>query len=522
VFLAGLLTNNGDQPTLKTEIQAWSESPTTGTVLTTINELTGIPIPPLQPGEIREVLYRWENAINPGNHRVWLRANRPPQTRESTMEDNDLEIPPITLLPLPNMRAEVLGVNPPVITPNQRAVIKFEVSDEWPGGRGPIEVQFGFENPLTGKTSTRTFSLPDLEKKQVIEGPVEAGPEPVIAFAMVNSDKEWEELDIKASRSAKPTNLLLPATTWLVSASDGSHVSLAEILPLSVPDGTRYIPGQGLAIDSTANGIRHDILPIPSHARSMAARPNMGPDDILGRATWRFRDNTFQAAAVPDPSDLTLRVPVDPSLGTITTASLSVEVALGQIPGVTHEFSLSSGPDRPFVPVSVPPDPNRRAQWVPIGPVTITSGVVNLRVRPGTMRESSIGRIGVLTPTASAVSPWLEVPADWKSGVVRIQPVWLAPPAGETQSDSAHVEIRTATPGADPASPLVAGPWVRPNSGDGVAEVPIASQTAAIQWRLIMRTRHTEPQPNAKPNAQPTLSEEGLPVLTDLRLEYTP
>jgi hypothetical protein len=439
------------------------------------------------------------------------------QTRESTMSDNDLELPEINLEPLPNFRAKELTVEPPLIRSRHRAMIKFQASDTWAAGRGPVEVTFGFRNPLTGNQSSRSFAIPDLLKPQTISGPVDTGLEPVEAFAIVNSDKEWETLDLAASQVSVPVPLLLDSQEWQDPRKPNS---IAPTLGLASVRGLRLLPGQGLAIDPTAALDRVEVLPIPSHALSMAARPGGPPDDVFGSATWRFMDNTYQAASVSTPSDLALQIPIPEGGDFPVTGTLYLEMALKMLPGKTHRFEISPGPDLPFVPMTVPPDSNREAQWVHVGYAPLTSGVLQLRVRPQAGGECAFGRIAFGIPRGIARSPWLELPPDWKDGVLHFTPRWIMP--SQTSYTSPTISVRSATLSANPNLPLEPGPWISQSlDPHAPIQVPCSELTAAVQWRLSLPTLPRELPPSAKPQPrQPLLDASNTAILVDLHATH--
>lgn len=532
VFLAGTLINDGDMPTGRTDVQALIGHPTSGTVATTINQSIGITIPGLEPGSRHPVIFRWEDAKLPGTFSVFLAVNRPVQTLESQYEDNILPIGPIELQPMPDMRVENLATSPTVIKPGQSITFSFEASDPHPETRGPMEIVFGFRNPVSGQQNIRRISVADLQGKRRIEAPVVADAQSLAGYASINHDGEWEELDRESSQQTVGVDLVLSAEEEgiVVDKEGDTQLAFKEIhLAAARGEGWRYIPGQGLTLRSRASAQRFEILTTPQQALSMAAHPNQADTDLSGPPAWRYFNNSYQSDSPAKISDLVLRIPLDKEAfgldQTATTVGVLLEIAHVHFPGKNQSFQLRLGedPQKAFESYSSEAVPGFEARWIPIGKTQVTENGLILRVRPVPGQPVAIARVAIVVPASEVQSPWYGLPSRIRGGRITLSEIsQLESPDGpylgmeKTSHPIIYYRLGKLDLTADKIIPLT--DWILVNNksrGNPIPDFQNTGSQLVFQWKVISRVPFAG-DGSFSPNQQIFLRSSAAPILSGM------
>jgi len=209
VYLAARLKNSGGSVARNIGLQALIGSAENGTEAITINEAKQEQLKDFAPGEEREVLFRWENADNAGEYQVHLVVNKMTTVRESTFDDNSIAMPLIKIQQVRNLSVQKLEVSPNVAAVDEPLELRMAFGDDSNTTAGPVLIEYGLKNTLTGATSNTQETLPYVDNDQLLTRSLRFAQGFNHVYATVNADREIEELSWNDATSNLPISTII-------------------------------------------------------------------------------------------------------------------------------------------------------------------------------------------------------------------------------------------------------------------------------------------------------------------------
>jgi hypothetical protein len=447
--------------------------PVTGREGQSINEANYLNVENLAPGEIRDVVYHWENSRQPGPQRTWLTVNRSRSVRETNYENNTVAVPEFNLVQMTNLWIRDFLVTPVSAKAGIKARLKATVALDGTFPDGPVDVELGLRgafSPLKVK-ARRTISLCEPDKPATVEADLEVPFGATFAYAIVNATREIEEFNADDNTTETPFSVVrdLPAPASGVT-------DLAPYFKESSGENLDLLPGGGLRMVDRPNATRN-LQPFdPAWVVSGKVQDNPTTDSAKD-GSWSVAHYRLEASRDERTSPVLVRVPVEELLpGVQMEVYAQVPFSTDSPGGRIGSLEAKLPGERDYRLRDVHPQAySGTDQLVLLGRTTPTSGSVEISIR----QPGGVGAV-VLGFECRPVAGVLISPI--------FRPAGETPPARLILDDSGFV-------GADPAVSYRLGfsrenaviewqdwsPWA-PRQ----AAVTVATG-ALFQWRALLR-----------------------------------
>lgn len=252
VRVRALLRNRGEVPARNVSVQLLLDHPTTGTETLTVNDQRAVTIAEVPAGATVPVEARWENCNDPGKPTLWLVVNRARVIKEANYENNAARVPPFLVRPLGDFRAISLDVAPLAACPATTLSLQFAFSSTADQPRGPLDIEYGLRNPLTGQKKSSLVTVPSVSPNTTssIARAMTFPGDFTELYAVVNATRELEELDAggnEVSCRLWPIVDLTSATPH----SERFQADLSSDFPRTVSYNVELLPGPVLRLCDT-------------------------------------------------------------------------------------------------------------------------------------------------------------------------------------------------------------------------------------------------------------------------------
>jgi len=195
VFLEAELRNNGKTEAKNILLQAFKDSPTTGTELKTINDMSSMRGGDLKPGESKKVTFRWEYPTLNEQPAIYLVVNKSKVIRELNYDNNSVHIPTFTVQHIGNYTVPEFEVSPRYAAPGTTVTVHAVLQHEGPDHNRPVTVEVGWNRNFDGETTSTRMPVHFVDGWATVTHELIASPDFNRAFINVNADLENEESD---------------------------------------------------------------------------------------------------------------------------------------------------------------------------------------------------------------------------------------------------------------------------------------------------------------------------------------
>jgi hypothetical protein len=251
VFVRAQLANSGETAARGVPVTLLVDDPASGREAQSINESATLTVPEVPAGGTAPVLFRWENAKQPGTQRVWLSVNR---NRPGAGQGQIEKVPDFDLGQINNYEVTALQVTPQTAEPGARVRVKFTVAATGSYEDGPVDVECGLRNPLTGDQERERLVIPWIKPGDSITTEVETTVTAGLteAFVNANATRELEELTPGDNTTAAQI-LVLHDLKPLPKSRTGGYL-LAKLFPDCSATNAELLPEAGFRVhDRMAN-----------------------------------------------------------------------------------------------------------------------------------------------------------------------------------------------------------------------------------------------------------------------------
>ncbi len=315
VRVRALLKNSGESTARNIRIQLMIDDPTTGTAAVMLNEDTAAVIPEVPPGATVPIEARWENCTQPGSPRLWLVINGARTIKERDYSNNVALVPPFKVRPLGDFRLVALDYAPREASAGTSITIQCGVASDADIPRGPLDVEVGLRNPLSGKKFSQQVVINQIPSQTTVPVSVQFAYEPDFTevYAIVNATKGLEESDSGGNeQSARIWPIILLPTSQQVTSPE--ELDLSRDFMRTVSHNVELVPGPALRISDTFTSSSGMTPVAPEWAVGgpfVRKPPSLfnDTDDMWSIAPWLIEANRQEHCA-----PLRLRVPVAPWL----------------------------------------------------------------------------------------------------------------------------------------------------------------------------------------------------------------
>ncbi len=303
------LRNDGEVPVRNVRLQLMIDDPTTGTEAVMLNDERAGLISEVPAGATIPIEARWENCNEVGSPRVWLVVNGARTVKERDYSNNVALVPPFKVRRLGDFKAVGLDVSSRVANEGTSVTILAGASSDADIPRGPLDVEVGLRNPLTGKSESVRDLIPEIGPMTTttIAAALPYSTEFTEAYAIVNASKELEELDQGGNELRSP---IWPMIDLSARSEGNGRIDLTGDLARVVAYNVSLVPGPALQLNdkftSSAGMIPADRS-WASGGAFVARYP--GPDDATDNK-WLVAPWLIEAAPKEQCAPVQLRVPI--------------------------------------------------------------------------------------------------------------------------------------------------------------------------------------------------------------------
>lgn len=479
IFIDAILVNSGAAPAHNPTVHLLIGDPLNGTPAASLNDLNYLPVPEVPGNSRMPITFRWENPSE-GNHSLWLVVNRDKSVRESDYSNNTQALPPIVVVPMGDFRISSLSIDPMTVTVPSR--LGYHVTCCQNGGTtcGPVLVEYGLKNPLTGVSESRTTSIRELgpDTSITLDLTTPAGPGFSVAYATINADRDQEEADPDNDTA---TVQILPVEQLdapSVTAGGGQRL----LLPLTDcwASGLEAIPGNGLRLmDSFTSST--GLIPISRDMVVGGAVADSSPSDDK----WLVAPWLLEALGTENPGPVRLRIPV-PDARHGVPHELRVELFananyLGSPTG-SFKVSINGEPARPimYAPQTGPTGKRR----VSLGLFIPHDNKVDITIEPQSGKTTALIAFEIVPSYGHAISSAFTLPPAWVGGRGQLE-------FSDTATSSGAVSYQVRTGRRSESGTIEWSAWTRLN-GRTLA-LPAMPQT--IQWQALVLQKEGDLRP---------------------------
>lgn len=294
VFVRAILRNKGGVSARNAQLQLYTGGPDNQREGMTVNDTSWVTIDEVKPGESIPVVFRWENADAVGSQRVSLSVNKQRGIKESDYANNTIEVPSFELKPPGNFKTMSLDVKPDVA--RSGSPLKFHMVFSYDGvtTRGPVDIEYGLRNLLTGESDSQRTVIPQFGPGQTVtfDEIVTAVLGMTHAFATVDASRDIEEVDPGDDTIEQP----LQVVESIPACEQAKDISLIPTFADSETANMDLMPGGGLRLSDTFSS-GTGLIPI---SQSMTTTTPVG---------WTVLPWLLESSAAGVSESITLKVP---------------------------------------------------------------------------------------------------------------------------------------------------------------------------------------------------------------------
>jgi hypothetical protein len=486
VIIHALLRNKGEVDARGVRMQLMIDDPTTGTEAVMLNEERAATISEVPAGATIPIVARWENCTVAGWPVLWLVVNGAHTIKEPDYTNNVARVPSFKVRQLGDFRAVALDLSAEQAAAGTTVTLLAAVSSDADIARGPLDVELGWRNPLTGKSQRERHIIGQIPPCTTMTLGVAMAfdPDYTEGYAIVNPSKELEESDAGGDEASRRITPVLPLTA---RAAATSATDLTGDLARTISYNTELLPGPALRLQdhfTSSSG----LMPVDSSwamGKDFITAPRGDAD--TGDGKWVVAPWLIEACASEYCPPLSLRVPIAPW---IPGASYDLYVH------ATGSNNYRGGPVHRF--------------GVAIGEGKFATIEVKAQASPGATQRCHVGSFRAHDPNVN-LSIW-QLPG---SGVV-IRGVEIVPAVGTVESpiyqyqprpgtsmtlkftdndasgSAIHYWIRCGDTG--PTGAIVWGEWTDVSGKQSV----LPGTQHFFQWRAELRLADGPPRPTIK------------------------
>ncbi len=475
VMIHAAIRNNGDVPIRNVPIQVYVGDPKSGSPGLMLNGERTMRIPEIPPYETVPFLARWEDCSKPGTARVWLVANRQRNLRERNYDNNTLEVPPFTVRPLGDFRIAGLTVTPTVCESGTTVSFTVLVSNDADIARGPLDIEYGFDNPLTGAKARERYVLPSIGPMTTetvrVSLPLTAGM--TRAYAIVNASRELEEADA----GGNDAYVYLTPVVDLVESTDARtqcKADLSRYFALSDARNCELLEPGVLRLTDAFTSTSGLLPASPSwyRAGNVVGPPIRDEQDSDGK--WTLAPWRIDAFPNENAGALSLSIPVGP-VGNDILADVYVHSRCAQVYKNVRlgRFAIAvEGAEPQIVDFKLEQQPNAPQRFY-VGRYSVGDDMLDVTLNTTTGSAVSIVGFEIAPAAGTATSPAMRLPAHWKKSLLRYEAI---------AADPGQVKLEYRC-GEDRAGSIVWSDWVAvPPRG-----IELPCQGRLLQWRVTMK-----------------------------------
>ncbi|MCX7017585.1 MAG: C25 family cysteine peptidase [Candidatus Sumerlaeota bacterium] len=415
VFVHAQLRNLGDATAARIPVNLLIGDPVNGNEAVSLNDSTTNQVEEIKPGETRPIIVRWEDNTKPGEQRLWLAVNRQRSIRESRYDNNTAAVPPFQLRQLGNFLFTSFETSPTAARADGRLGLSMTVQNDGDEARGPLDVEFGLKNPMTGEIRSHRRIIPRIGPHSEASVTTELAMKPNLnyAYATVNASRELEELNTDDNTTQTPL-LVVHSLTDLALLKDGT-CSFRPLFDGCETCNMEFLPG-GVLRSQDQFTSSSGLIPIdPSYYVSGRVTHESSNTTAASDNRWTLRPWQLEAAAAENAGEVRLRIP-----GGEETSGIEHEVKAVVLSGSNYngrrvgQFEARVGQSGAFHLVDAPMSGSAPGeQCVSLGRQTLPGGVLDVTVRPTTGAAAIITAFELLPIEHSVVSPAIELPGEF-------------------------------------------------------------------------------------------------------------
>jgi hypothetical protein len=403
VFVSAQLRNNGDVDVADAQLQLLVGG-TNGYEAETLNDAKMVVIPLVAAHSMQKVLFRWEDDRIAGEQHVSLVVNRNHSIKETSYDNNTIDLKPFDLPILGNFGISRFAVSPHTIKPGTPVNFEIVSSNSQNTARGPVTIEFGFKNKVTGNSTTRRIAVRiPAEGETTSSGKLLAVAGQDVAFAEIDPSLDLEES--MPSDNSTETQLL----QVLPIAPGSSAIQISKDFQIFGLHNIEWLPGGTLRLQNRFT-TKHDVIPLDMEqvvTGTVTAKLDNGPtqrDNKWSVAPWRL-----QAGSEENPGPITLRIPGgENSPGLMHDIFVTARAPEDRASAVQFRARFEQEQQwRSFeVPSSIPAAEKR----VYLGRYDLGDGVLDLEIDNVTSKPVTLAMFEIVPVEGTAVSPAYELP----------------------------------------------------------------------------------------------------------------
>jgi hypothetical protein len=346
-----------------------------------------------------------------GEQRVWIVANRQKTARETDYDNNAIEVPPFSVRQLGDFRLTSLQVEPLEAEAGTTLTVAFTVSNDADTTRGPVDVEFGSRNPLTGARKPQNRKIPVISANgmETVRAQVPMEPGMTEFYAIANSTKDLEESDAGGNEA----HLDLHPVVVLAKGRDpaSARIDLGRFFAGSAARNMELIPGGPIRLQDRFTSSPGAMPVDPAWLVSgEVAKGGVTPvDDSDGK--WLLGPWRLEAARDEGAGPVALRIPGASAreglLHDVFVLSVSSMNYKGGRAG-TFEAQIEGEPPRRFDFAAQ--SPWSQEQRIALGKHDLRDGALDITISPTTGSAAALISFELVPAAGLVTSPILRLP----------------------------------------------------------------------------------------------------------------